>query len=238
MERTPRSTVQVLDRLRDWLRRRQTPRFDMFLIVTATGAAGFLASFALLRLGLGAIWLRYALAVVLGYAVFFALIRLWVARHLRRAELAGVLPHPDELAAPDRQDPDRATTSQSNGSVDWLDLDPFGGDEVWLVLLGVAVASAVIASGWVVFIATDLLAEVLLDGLLSAGLYRRLRRLPRRHWLQATWRRTRVPFLIVLVFFVLAGIAMRAYAPQASSLGEVWEHRQQSAEDDVDGGAR
>jgi len=64
--------------------RRGTPRVEMSLILGATGAAGFLASYGLLRAGLSLMWLRYALSVLAAYAVFLLLLRLWLFLHGRR----------------------------------------------------------------------------------------------------------------------------------------------------------
>lgn len=54
-----------VERVRRLLARRAWPRLQMSLILSATGAAGFLASFALLHAGVWRIWLRYALAVLI-----------------------------------------------------------------------------------------------------------------------------------------------------------------------------
>jgi hypothetical protein len=62
----------------------------MSLILAATGAAGFLASFVMLRLGLSAMWLRYGLAVLLAYGVFLLLLCVWLLLH--RREPPGDLP--------------------------------------------------------------------------------------------------------------------------------------------------
>jgi hypothetical protein len=59
------------------------PRVEMSLILGATGAAGFLATYAMLRLGVSLMWLRYALAVLFAYAVFLLLLRLWLFLHSR-----------------------------------------------------------------------------------------------------------------------------------------------------------
>ena len=79
-----------VERVRRLLLRRGWPRAEMSLILAATGAAGFLASFVLLRLGLSAMWLRYALAVLLAYLVFLLLLRVWLLLHCR--EPPGELP--------------------------------------------------------------------------------------------------------------------------------------------------
>ena len=72
-----------VERERRLLLRRGMPRVEMSLILAATGAAGFLASYLMLRLGLSAMWLRYALAVLLAYAVFLLLLRLWLFLYSR-----------------------------------------------------------------------------------------------------------------------------------------------------------
>ena len=79
----PVTSARRVERVRRLLMRRGMPRVQMSLILAATGAAGFLASYAMLRLGLSLMWLRYALAVLLAYAVFLLLLRLWLLLHSR-----------------------------------------------------------------------------------------------------------------------------------------------------------
>ena len=88
-----------VERVRRLLVRRGRPRVEMSLILAATGAAGFLASFVMLRLGLSAMWLRYALAVALAYLVFLLLLRVWIFLHGRETlgdppdDLLNLVPH-------------------------------------------------------------------------------------------------------------------------------------------------
>jgi len=56
----------------------------MSLILAATGAAGLVASFAMLHLGVWRMWIRYPLAVLFAYAVFIVLLRVWLFLHGRR----------------------------------------------------------------------------------------------------------------------------------------------------------
>ena len=72
-----------VERVRRLLVRRGRPRVEMSLILAATGAAGFVASFAMLHLGLSLMWLRYGLAVLFAYAVFLMLLRIWLYLHSR-----------------------------------------------------------------------------------------------------------------------------------------------------------
>jgi uncharacterized membrane protein len=63
--------------------RRSLPRVQMSLILAATGAAGFVASFVMLHLGVWRMWIRYPLAVLFAYAVFIVLLRVWLFLHGR-----------------------------------------------------------------------------------------------------------------------------------------------------------
>ena len=71
-------------------------------------------------------------------------------------------------------------------------------------------------------------AELLLDGVLSASLYRRLRGLETRHWLETALRRTALPFFLTAIIVSASGWAMTLYAPEAQSIGEVITHAKQA----------
>jgi hypothetical protein len=92
------------------------------------------------------------------------------------------------------------------------------------LFLVVLVGAILLASVSVVYSAPILFAELLLDGVLAATLYRRLKKLETRHWLQTALRRTVGPFVVVAIILGLAGVAMSEYAPGARSLGEVISH--------------
>jgi hypothetical protein len=93
-----------------------------------------------------------------------------------------------------------------------------------LVLLLVAallvgVLGAAVSSLYILYAAPGLFAELLLDGVLAATLYRRLRHLESRHWLETALRRTAVPFGLTAALLSVGGAALQWYAPQAHSLG-------------------
>ncbi|HEX8291855.1 MAG TPA: hypothetical protein VF570_08880 [Pyrinomonadaceae bacterium] len=83
--RRPRATpaARRVERVRRLLLRRALPRVQMSLILAATGAAGFVASFLMLHLGVWRMWVRYPLAVLFAYAVFIVLLRVWLFLHGR-----------------------------------------------------------------------------------------------------------------------------------------------------------
>ena len=88
-----------------------------------------------------------------------------------------------------------ADGSASSVSAAGADL-PGDGDEGF-ILIALAAAAAILfgASFWIVSLAPSLFAELLLDGVLSAGLYRHLRRTQKRPCSTAV-RRTVLPFLL------------------------------------------
>src|ERR1041384_7449317 len=83
-------TERRVERVRRLLMRRGLPRVLMSLILAATGAAGFLVSFALLHMGVTRMWLRYPVAVLAAYGVFLFLLRVWL--HLQRHSWTDLLP--------------------------------------------------------------------------------------------------------------------------------------------------
>lgn len=115
------------------------------------------------------------------------------------------------------------TPTESSGSSGFsFDLDL---DDAWLILLAiVALLGAATAALYVIYIAPALLAEIFLDGVLMAALYKRVKTIEHRHWLRAALRRTALAAVLVAAFFTLAGFAMQRIAPEARSIGEVLEH--------------
>jgi hypothetical protein len=257
-------------RLRRLLERAHSPRLQMVLIVSATGAAGFLASATLLGFGVDALWLRYALAVVFAYLVFLAL--LWGWLYVRRDDVlecgdvlgeldvtpAGIpdvsparfelgndvgghefgggefggggasgsfadAPAPAPLAS-GPQLVDGGATSESGGVVARTVGGALDLEELAVVLVAIAaLLGALWAALWLVWGAPVLLAELLFDAALSAGLYRRLRDVRGEHWLRTAFLRTAAPFAAVALLFSLAGGVMQHVVPEARSVGQVFE---------------
>lgn len=99
-----------VERVRRLLMQRGLPRVLMSLILAATGAAGFLVSFALLHLGVTRMWLRYPFAVLAAYGVFLFLLRVWL--HLQRHSWTDLLP--DDLSLTDVTDVSAHTDAVSS----------------------------------------------------------------------------------------------------------------------------
>lgn len=227
-------------RLRGKLERDSYPRLQMLLLVTLTGAAGFLASFLLLLAGLRAMWLRYPASIAIAYAVFLMLLWIWLRWRGDEGGDASVDLSPSGRGSGDSYcgnggsfDGGGASGNyepSGNGLFDSVGdgaLDAVGSAEDLLIPLALlaAICAASSAAVFMMFSLVSsaplLFAELLVDGLLSASLYRRLRGLDRAHWIEPAIRRTRWTFLATAVTVAVLGAGMALYAPGAHSLGEV-----------------
>jgi hypothetical protein len=228
------SRHQLIDRLRRELEHRGYPRLQMLLLVSLTGGAGFLASYGLLHAGMETLSWRYGLSVGIAYGFFLLLLWLWLRTDVDTYDgLAETLVDVAEAVEPRAGDHKHCREATSEPLVELPDVPglPEGGalpdaDELTiplgaLLLVVSIVVTVLVASVSIVYSAPVLFAELLLDGVLAASLYRRLRHLDSRHWLQSAVRRTFVPFAITALLIMTAGWALSIYAPTARSLGEV-----------------
>lgn len=233
--------------------RKSHPRLHASLILLLTGLAGFIASFALLRLGIEAMWLRYPVAILFAYGVFLVLLRvwLWLSRPRNWRLDIDVVDTTVEVvtegadsgfggggdfagggaggcwqeSVTSTHSVSSIASTNSSGSTGFdfdFDIDL---DDAWILIpVLILLAAGVIAALYVVYIAPALLAEILLDGVLMAGLYKRVKSIEHQHWLRSAIRQTAVPAFVVVVFFTIAGFAMQMAAPDARSIGEFWAH--------------
>lgn len=231
---------RLVQRLQQHLERDSWPRVQMALLVALTGAAGLLASFVLLQIGLQAMWLRYPVALGAAYLVFLGLLWLWLrtsASDYADAVIApgdpGLPANPSSVPEPisggggdfagggasaSFDAPASSSLGDSLGSV--ADADEFAIPlAVLLLAAGLAVSSL-----YIVYTAPVLFAELLLDGALAATLFRRLRGVTTQHWIETALNRTALPFGLTAIFLGLCGAALQAYAPEAHSLGDVLQH--------------
>ena len=98
------------------------------------------------------------------------------------------------------------------------------------LLLAALAAVLLFAALYIVYLAPALFAELLVDGFLSASLYRRLKGLETRHWLESAMRRTAVPFALTALVLAAVGYALQSYAPQAHSIGGVIQHHRNATD--------
>lgn len=232
-------------RIRDELERDGFPRLQMSLLVALTGGVGFVASYLLLRAGLAEMWLRYPAALGIAYAAFLLLLWLWLrTRAEDYADVPDLLnaspPSPGSCAGTYSGQGGQSGGGGASASFDdgAAEADAVGdalasaaeAEEFAIPLVLVVLVGALLLSSFVmVYSAPVLFAELLVDGVLSASLYRRLRGLRARHWLETAIRRTAWTFAATAVIVCAAGWAMAWYAPGAHSIGDVLARAGRSA---------
>jgi hypothetical protein len=237
----------------------------MLVIVSGAAATAFLTSAALLWAGVRYMPVRYAIASLLGYAVFVWLVRGWLAARNRReagnrlvenaadaVDVVNIVDLPGAVVrtttSGTREVPvgifqggrsGGAGASASFGStppqVPAMVMAPVpsesGSAPSWaagldddsvklLPLLAVAaIVIGLFAAGSVVWSAPQLLAEILVDGVIAGQAYRRLRT---GNWSGGVVRRTWKPMLAIFLAFVLLGSAGHYFDPTADSIGDLF----------------
>jgi hypothetical protein len=197
-------------------------------------------------------WLRYLASFAVGYLVFLVLLRLWLrTRAEDYSDLSVDLGSPcsgsgnsgtcfsgkggdfgggGASGSFDTQSENLLVIGESGGSVG----DAIGtvaeAEEFAIPLFILALIGAIAFSSiFMIYSAPALFAELLVDGVLSASLYRRLRGLETRHWLETALRHTALPFALTAAIVSASGWAMALYAPEAHTIGDVISHFKQSS---------
>lgn len=227
--------------VRAQLARRGGSYFLLLLILSATGLAGFLASVGLRWAGLASMAVRYPVCVALAYLVFLFQIYLVVLFHRRHHGRAGgpsdagdqtldsidVVDAGTDVAVFSLSGDGSTPVASGEKGSSWLDGlgGDAGGDDgfaaVLVVIVIVAlVVAAVVAALLVLVEAPVLLAEVLVDGALLAGMARRMRLANPHDWVFSVIRRTWLRAVVVAVLFAVGGILLSGLSPGATTVGE------------------
>lgn len=179
--------------------RHRRPVLAVALIFIAIWLSGWACSALLLHIGLRSLPARYAIATLVSYAVFFALVGLW-ARHAAKPV-----------------DP-----SRESGRLDGLDFLT-GDGEGCLIVLGVLLA-ALLLSGvfwWVGGYAMlfEVAFEVAFAGTIVHGLNRRY---TLGDWSGTLLRKTWLPAMLIAVLIVAAAARIQAAYPEAQTLSQAY----------------
>jgi hypothetical protein len=244
MHPRPPRRQRALALVRAQLARKGSPYFILFIVLAATGLAGFWSSVVLRWAGLNSMAVRYPLCVALAYLAFLFQLFLYVLFHRRRHPASATLDGTAnvtqtidvvdadvvEVTAAAEAVPDLAPAAAAGSSKEgggWLDKlggGGGGGDDAGaiLVLLVIVVLVVVaLAAGFVVLIeAPVLLAEVLVDGVLLAGMARRLRKVSPGDWVFSVIRRTCMPAIVVAIVFAVGGGVLQYLTPNATTMAE------------------
>lgn len=72
------AVAETRDRLNSWLAKHFSLRLHMTLILIATFAVGLLTVHGLFAIHVAKLWMRYAIAVIVAYAAFLGLLKIWL----------------------------------------------------------------------------------------------------------------------------------------------------------------
>lgn len=208
-------------------------RFHMALILTAVALAGAVANKLMLRAGLESMAARYPLAILASYAVFFVMVRVWIA-YVRAADprLGGpmAIAAAAAMVAPPGQ-PGRKRSHLPPNASDAADLALDGPDIVGDVASGMGIDDGVIllvfvlllvaifgAGAYVIWEAPVILTEAAFSAVLAAALRRASIEDLGLRWAGVVLRKTVVPFLIVAAMGATAGFVARHRCPIADRM--------------------
>lgn len=216
MAETPEHRAVAVGRLVRLLRRVSSPRLLVTGLLVLTCSVGFLASFGLLSQGLTVMWIRYPLSALAGYFAFLIALKWWAGYFVQQPGLEVTLnslePAPDSV----QSRPDSPVFPDADIG---LVLDDLPG----LVIAVVVLLIATVVGLWsIVWSAPTLLAEVLLDALLVAGLWRRYKRRMESSTIDAAFRFTWAPALGVIVCLAGIGYCLQLIEPTAVSIGDLF----------------
>jgi hypothetical protein len=222
----PESRTEAVKRIAQYLRRKSQPRLLLFAILVFTGIVGAASSFLMLHVELEAMYLRYPIAALIAYVVFLLLRRLWQSHQALQPDLAiqlGTEPTVHDtpnVQMEDKKPPPKRSFPNALDAMDFLNVfDDAPG--LFICLLIAVIVGALALLGLVLSFAPILLAEVLLDGLLVAGIWKRFKKSGNDNPLGAAFRITRIPALVVILALSVIGYVFKLVDPSANSIGDV-----------------
>ena len=244
------SRKSEVNRILEKLQKESFPRIQMSFLVLITLGMSLLISYSLLSMGLNTLWLRYFCTCLGAYGIFLSLLWLWIRTRMEDFSGLEDIPEiPSiDLALQSIDMKVEAVEFGSGGefggggssssftesakvqpnffqSVDNPVVEAVGAAgeaeefAIPLIIL-ILLVTIILSSVFVIYSAPILFAELLLDSLLAAGLYKKLKGAEESNWFPTAIRRTIIPMLITTFVFTLCGYILQSYLPTANSLGD------------------
>lgn len=223
-------------RARDHILLQGSPRLKVFIIVAATLITGLGASFLLLKLGVKAMWLRYALATLIAYAGFFFYMRLMIywfytishEKEVIRKKVDDTVDGIDvdagdvAEAAVDLLD-SGVSAPEVSGSGGFSVGDLFGDGDAVPFIIGIVILLGIfVGSFYVVYIAPELIFEITFEALVSVGFYRMAKKQQRKDWMESTFHATIWPFVATLVLATVGGLVIQWIDPEVVKMRDLF----------------
>ena len=234
--------VSEIKRMQGKLEHDGLPRLQMTLLVALTGLAGFTASYLLLHTGFVVMWSRYLLSFGIAYLIFLVLLWVWLRSssddYADIGDLTNMIPSPADSGKTAMHYSGHGGDFGGGGASSAFDAPDDGGavgevvgeaaggvaqaEEFAIPLIAIIfLLSLLLSTFFMVYSAPVLFAELLVDSVLSASLYHRLRGLETRYWLETAIRRTVWPFLLSALTVSALAWAVSLYMPGVHSIGDI-----------------
>lgn len=234
--------VNEIKRMQGKLEHDGLPRLQMTLLVALTGLAGFTASYLLLHTGFVVMWSRYLLSFGIAYLIFLVLLWVWLRSssddYADIGDLTNMIPSPADSGKTAMHYSGHGGDFGGGGASSAFDAPDDGGavgevvgeaaggvaqaEEFAIPLIAIIfLLSLLLSTFFMVYSAPVLFAELLVDSVLSASLYHRLRGLETRYWLETAIRRTVWPFLLSALTVSALAWVVSLYMPGVHSIGDI-----------------
>jgi hypothetical protein len=206
--------------VRAWLEQNFFLRVHMTLILGGTFLAGLITTRLLMDAGVNRLALRYLAAVAAAYFIFLVLIRLWLAYVGSGGQGYDFTGDGIETCEQFVPSP-RFKGGGSSGSWGSVDLN-LGGDADDLVVIVLLVVIVICLAGFAIYFiytAPALLSEAAFEAALAASLVRQTRNAS-CGWMGLIFRKTALPFALVLALSGVLGWVEQKRCPAARRLRE------------------
>jgi hypothetical protein len=225
--------LRLVEQARHYLESAGRPRLAMLGMLTVTLASGFLASVAMVHLGVSRMPIRYPLAVGVAYATFLGMLRAWLRQQVIVSDVSA---DPEGLLLPgaaafgaaalvktaEEEERSPKNSRPAGGDLNLNGIGDIGeGCGAIVILVLIAGLCTLVVSAYLVATSPALLAELLVDGALLGAMSRAVS--PKRpHWSRAVVGRTWIAAVVTAIVFGLVGWGIERVAPGAHTLGEAW----------------
>jgi hypothetical protein len=197
----------------------------MFVIVSLTLLTGFATSAILLHLGLVRMWLRYGLAAIISYMAFFGYLYLLIFYYFKTQgqKNSSEIDPESALEIADSGIDILDSVSSAGSNTDLSAGDFFEDLDFITIIVGLVLLICVIFSTfYVIYIAPELLSEVIFDVFISYGFYRVAKAENQKHWTESALRATIWPFLITFFVVTIGAAVLQLMHPKAVKFSEIF----------------
>ena len=245
-----KNTTGIPNKFRQFLTHRYSVRLHMFLILTGLVTAGILSSKLLLAAGVESMLARYPLVILISYGFFFLFVRLWLlyilpssprssssfSTDMSSIDAGGITLNAGTSTADalpsfsgggggfsggGASGSWGSSSSSGGGSFSLGDIDLDDGAGILIVVIGLVLAAVCGGAIYLVYQAPVILSEVAFNAMLSAGLVRATRNMQSGNWTGSVFRKTWIPFLLILVLVFVFAVFAEVYCPGSVKMSQV-----------------